>query len=217
MSTVDEPVSELSPVARGHIEKAVDALLDEFGDRHSREEIEQVMDDSLRRLVRGAEVEDFIPALAHRFARERLKALDRADGPDSDLPDVIFVGLGDTGRSQMAAALLILRSEGRVVAHSAGSTIGADVDPGVIEVMAELGVDLEEAYAKPLSPEVLGAGDVIVTMGRSVGAVEIPADKRHVDWRVGDPTGAPVDEVRRVRDEIDTRVQALLAQLQSSE
>jgi protein-tyrosine-phosphatase len=130
---------------------------------------------------------------------------------------VIFVGLGDTGRSQMAAALLILRSEGRVVAHSAGSTIGADVDPGVIEVMAELGVDLEEAYAKPLSPEVLGAGDVIVTMGRSVGAVEIPADKRHVDWRVGDPTGAPVDEVRRVRDEIDTRVQGLLAELQSSE
>jgi arsenate reductase (thioredoxin) len=217
VSTVDEPVSELSPVVRGHIEKAVDALLDEFGDRHSREEIEQVMDDSLRRLVRGAEVEDFIPALAHRFARERLKALDRADGPDSDLPDVIFVGLGDTGRSQMAAALLILRSEGRVVAHSAGSTIGADVDPGVIEVMAELGVDLEEAYAKPLSPEVLGAGDVIVTMGRSVGAVEIPADKRHVDWRVGDPTGAPVDEVRRVRDEIDTRVQGLLAELQGSE
>jgi arsenate reductase (thioredoxin) len=216
VSTVGEPLEELSPVAKLHCEKAVEALLDEFGDRHSREEIEQIMDDSLRRLVRGAEVEDFIPALAHRFARERVKAIDRAGGPESELPDVIFVGLGDTGRGQMAAALVTLRSEGRVVAHSAGSNIGADVDPAVIEVMGELGVDLEDAYAKPLSPEVLDAGDVIVTMGRSVGAVEIPADKRHVDWRVGDPTGAPVDEVRRVRDEIDSRVQALLAELQSS-
>jgi arsenate reductase (thioredoxin) len=215
VSTVGEPLRELSPVARLHVEKAVEALLDEFGDRHSREEIEQIMDDSLRRLVRGAEVEDFIPALAHRFARERVKALGRGEGPDSDLPDVIFVGLGDTGRGQMAAALLTLRSEGSVVAHSVGSNIGADVDRAVIEVMAELGVDLEEAYAKPLSPEVLAAADVIVTMGRSVGAVELPADKRHVDWRVGDPTGATVDEVRRVRDEIDGRVQALLAELSS--
>jgi arsenate reductase len=215
VSTVGEPLRELRRVARLHVEKAVEALLDEFGDRHSREEIEQIMDDPLRRLVRGAEVEDFIPALAHRFARERVKAMGRGEGPDSDLPDVIFVGLGDTGRGQMAAALLTLRSEGRVVAHSAGSNIGADVDRAVIEVMAELGVDLEEAYAKPLSPEVLAAADVIVTMGRSVGAVELPADKRQVDWRVGDPTGAPVDEVRRVRDEIDGRVRALLAELSS--
>ena len=58
--------------------------------------------------------------------------------------------------------------------------------------------------------------DVIVTMGHSVGLVEIPPDKRHLDWRVGDPTGAPLDEVRRVRDEIDTRVQALLADLEES-
>jgi arsenate reductase (thioredoxin) len=72
-----------------------------------------------------------------------------------------------------------------------------------------------EAYAKPLSPEVVGAADVIVTMGRSVGAVEIPESARREDWRVGDPTGAPVEEVRRVRDEIDGRVQALLAKLES--
>jgi arsenate reductase len=60
---------------------------------------------------------------------------------------------------------------------------------------------------------VLGAADVAVTMGRSVGSVEIPDDTRHLDWRVGDPTGAPVDEVRRVRDDIDRRVQELLAEL----
>ncbi len=206
---------ELNPVARHHIEKAVESLEEEFEGAHSRETIERVMDDSLRQLVRDVEVDDFVPALAHRFARERLKALRRARGAEGAASDVLFIGLGDTGRGQIAAALVTLRSEGRVVTHSAGSTRGVDVDAAVVEVMAELRVDLSEAYAKPLSPEVLEAADVAVTMGRSVGAVDIPEGVRHVDWRVGDPTGAPVDEVRRVRDDIDRRVQELLAEFES--
>jgi arsenate reductase len=83
--------------------------------------------------------------------------------------------------------------------------------------MAELGVDLSEAYAKPLAPEVLAAADIVVTMGRSVGDVEIPEETRHEDWRVGDPTGAPIDEVRRVRDDIERRVMALLEELEPRE
>jgi arsenate reductase (thioredoxin) len=79
--------------------------------------------------------------------------------------------------------------------------------------MQELSVNLSDAYAKPLSTEVLEGADVIVTIGRSVGSVEIPATTRHVDWRVGDPTGASVEEARRVRDDIDRRVQELLADL----
>jgi arsenate reductase (thioredoxin) len=208
-------VDELSPVARQHVERAVDALVDEFGDQHSRETIERLMDDSVGQLVVRAQVDDFLPTLAHRFTRERLRAMGRAQGQSAS-PDVLFVGLGDTGRGQMAAALVTLRSEGRVVAHSAGSTAGSAVDPAVSEVMAELGVDLSDAYAKPLSEEVLAAAHVVVTMGRSVGAVDIPEGTRHEDWRVGDPTGAPVDEVRRVRDEIDQRVQRLLGELQSA-
>src|SRR5262245_9935935 len=171
-----------------------------------------MMDDSVRHLT-GSQVEDFLPALAHRFTRERLKALSRAQGPESAQPDVLFIGLEDTGRGQMAAALVTLRSEGRVVAHSAGSSAGANLDPGVMEVMAELGVDLSEAYAKPLAPEVIAAADRVVTMGRSVGAVQLPEGTTHVDWRLGEPTGAPVEEVRRVRDDIDERVQALLDEL----
>src|SRR5262245_27583412 len=177
MSAVDQ----LNPVARQHVERAVDGLVDEFGETHSRETVEKIMDDSVRQLVGRAEVDDFLPTLAHRFTRERLKALGRAHGPEDAQPDVLFVGLGDTGRGQMAAALLTLRSEGRVVAHSAGSTAGANLDRGVLEVMAELGVDLTEAFAKPLSPEVLEAADVVVTMGRSVGAVEVPEGTRHAD------------------------------------
>ena len=122
MSKVEAPEAELSPTARLHIEKAVDGLVEEFGDHHSRDTVERLMDDSVRALVGDAQVEDFLPALAHRFTRERLKALARASGPEHASPDVLFIGLGDTGRGQMAAALLTLRSEGRVVAHSAGST-----------------------------------------------------------------------------------------------
>ena len=214
--TVVSAVDELSPVARQHVQRAVDGLVDEFGDTCSRETVERIMDDSVRQLVGRAEVDDFLPTLAHRFTRERLKAIGRAHGPESALPDVLFIGLGDTGRGQMAAALLTLRSEGRVVAHSAGSTFGVDVDPAVVAVMAELGVDLSEAYAKPLSEEVLAAADVVVTMGRSVGSVRIPAGTRHEDWRIGDPTGADVDEARRVRDQIDVRVQELLAELEGA-
>ena len=213
--TTGGAVTELSPVARLHIEKATDALVDEFEGVHSRETIERIVDASVNQLARGAEVEDFLPALAHRFARERLKALARSERRETELPDVLFIGLEDSARGQMAAALLTLRSEGRITAHSAGSSVGAEVDRAVVEVMAELGADLSEAYAKPLSPEVVGGADVIVTMGRSVGAVEIPEGARREDWRVGDPTGAPVEEVRRVRDEIDGRVQALLAKLEA--
>jgi arsenate reductase (thioredoxin) len=204
---------ELNETTRLHVEKAVEALVEEFGDVHSPDKVQRVMDDSLRQLVGDAQVDDFVPTLAHRFARERLKALGRAHGPESALPDVLFIGLGDTGRGQIAAALVTLRSEGGIVAHSAGSTAQSAIDPGVVEVMAELGVDLTEAYAKPLSREVLEAADVVVTMGRSVGAVELPGGTRHLDWRVGDPSGAPVDEVRRVRDDIGRRVEALVAEL----
>jgi arsenate reductase len=205
--------NELSPVTQQHVDRAVDALVDEFGDVHSRETIEGVMENSVSQLAGSAEVHDFLATLAHRFTRERLKAMARAHGPERALPEVLFVGLGDSGRGQIAAALVTLRSEGRVVAHSAGSTAAVQVDPAVVEVMQELAVDLTEAYAKPLSSEVLQAADVVVTMGRSVGSVEIPEGTRHIDWRVGDPTGASVDEARRVRDDIDRRVQDLLAEL----
>jgi arsenate reductase (thioredoxin) len=213
VSAVKDPVSSLSPTARLHIEKAVDGLVDEFGETQSRDTIKALMDDSVRQLVGSVQVEDFLPALVHRFTRERLKALTRGKGAADDAPHVLFIGLGDTGRGQMAAGLVTLRSEGRVTAHSAGSSRGAAVDPAVVEVMQELGVDLSEAYAKPLVPEVIASADVVVTMGRSVGQVELPEGTRHMDWRVGDPTGAPVDEVRLVRDEIDGRVRGLLAQL----
>jgi arsenate reductase len=75
--------------------------------------------------------------------------------------------------------------------------------------MAEIGVDLTDEFTRPLTPEVLGNADIVVTMGRSVGELELPNRVRHVDWRVGDPSGAPLDEIRRVREDIGRRVVAL--------
>ena len=153
MSAVDE----LSPVARGHVERAVESLADEFGEMHSRDVIERVMDDSVStaRPRRGG---GRLPADARAPVRARAsEGVRRAHGPESAVPDVLFIGLGDTGRGQMAAALLTLRSEGASSRTRRGARSGVEVDPAVVTVMAELCVDLTEAYAKPLSHEVLGA------------------------------------------------------------
>jgi arsenate reductase (thioredoxin) len=208
-------MDELGPVAQLHVRRAVDALSDEFEGVHSRATVDRVMNDSVSQLAGSAEVDDFVATLAHRFTRERLKALARRLEVQTEQTDVLFVGLGDTGRGQIASALTVLRSDGLLVAHSAGSTAATDVDSSVVAVMQELGVDLSEAYAKPLSQEVLEGADIVVTMGRSVGAIDVPQSTLHLDWRVGDPTGAPIDEVRRVRDDIDRRVQELVESMAS--
>jgi len=181
----------LDPVARHHVDKAVDALVEEFGAEVARADVERLMQDSLTQLARGTEVEDFVLTLAHRFTRERLKAITGRTVGELSPTEVLFVGLGDSGRGQMGAALLTLRSEGAVVAHSAGSSAAAAVEPAVIEVMAELGVDLSEAYAKPLSAEILEAAGVVVTMGRSVGVVSIPEGDAARGLEGGRPDGCP--------------------------
>jgi protein-tyrosine-phosphatase len=79
--------------------------------------------------------------------------------------------------------------------------------------MREVGIELEGSFSKPLTPEVLAAADVVVTMSKSTGAVAIPEGVRHVDWRLGDPGGAPPEELRRIREEIKARVETLIAEL----
>ena len=101
-------------------------------------------------------------------------------------------------------------SERRVSVHSAGTAVRADLIPSVRAAIGELGIDPDEEFARPVTDEVLRAADVIVTMGHSVGEIEIPGGVRHEDWRIGDPIGAPETEIRRVRADIEYRVKALL-------
>lgn len=97
--------------------------------------------------------------------------------------------------------------------HTAASGSGSGIDDNVRIAMEEVGIDLSEKFTKPLTPEVLASADVIITMGRSVGEVEISTTATHLDWRVGNPAGAELDEVRRVPEDIDRRVNELVTNL----
>ena len=127
-------------------------------------------------------------------------------------PTVLFVCVHNAGRSQMAAGLLRLRAGDRVKVRSAGSTPASEVNPAVVEVMAEVGVDLSEAVPSRLATEYVEASDVVVTMGCGDACPVIPG-KRYLDWDLPDPSGMTPEEVRPIRDEIDRRVRTLLVEL----
>jgi arsenate reductase (thioredoxin) len=203
----------LDPITRSHVEKAAEALQDEFAGTFSRETIARFIAESVD-LLGESKINLFVPVLAHRFARERLKALAQAEELlTKEQPEVLFVCVQNAGRSQMAAGLVTLRSGGLAGVRSAGSDPAEIVQPLVAEAMAELGVDLSEAFPKPLTDEVVRAADVIVTMGCG-DACPIYSGKRYEDWEVGDPAEASsYEEVRAIRDDIDARVQRLLSEL----
>jgi len=115
----------------------------------------------------------------------------------------------------MAAALVTLRSKGRVHVLSAGSDPGDDVNPVVVEAMAELGVDMTGAVPKPLTDEFVRAADVVITMGCG-DACPIYPGKRYEDWTVEDPAGQDLETVRRIRDEIDLRVRRVIDDLETA-
>lgn len=130
----------------------------------------------------------------------------------ADIPEVLFVCTHNAGRSQMAAGLVKLRSEGRIHVRSAGSTPTDELNPAVVDAMEELGIDMSEAFPKPLTDEVVKAADVVVTMGCGDACPIFPG-KRYEDWDLDDPAGEDLETVRRIRNEIDQRVQRLVAEL----
>jgi arsenate reductase len=125
---------------------------------------------------------------------------------------VLFVCLHNAGRSQVSAALLERRAEGRHKALSAGTTPAEHVHPEVVEVMRELGIDLSERQPRLLTRELAEQADVVVTMGCGDACPVIPG-KRYIDWELPDPHGRPVAEVRVIRDEIDRRIIGLIGEL----
>jgi len=112
----------------------------------------------------------------------------------------------------MAAGLTKLRSDGRIRVRSAGSDPAEEINPAVVEAMAEVGLDLGEEFPKPLTDEVVQAADVVITMGCG-DACPIYPGKRYEDWVLDDPAGQDLETVRRIRDEIDTRVTVLVRDL----
>jgi len=130
----------------------------------------------------------------------------------TDRPEVLFVCVHNAGRSQMAAALLAHRSGGSVDVRSAGSEPAAELNPVVVVAMRELGIDLAGAVPARLEREAVEQADVVVTMGCGDACPVVPG-KRYEDWELEDPSGKDLATVRRIRDEIDGRVQELLETL----
>jgi arsenate reductase len=127
-------------------------------------------------------------------------------------PEVLFVCVHNAGRSQMAAALLDHYAAGRVVVRSAGSAPAETINPAVRDVMVEIGLDLSREFPKPLTTEAVHASDVVITMGCGDACPIFPG-KRYLNWELDDPVGKDTATVRRIRDEIDTRVRHLLTEL----
>ena len=127
-------------------------------------------------------------------------------------PEVLFVCVHNAGRSQMAAGLVGLRSGGRIGVRSAGSAPADEINPAVVEAMAEIDVDLSREFPKPVTDDAVRASDVVITMGCGDACPIFPG-KRYEDWTLDDPAGQDLETVRRIRNEIDARVQTLIHEL----
>lgn len=173
--------------------------------------------ESYASLARTSGMRTHIVATTERFARQRLDDGIRAGlvaaGGTAHAPQVLFVCVANAGRSQLAAALMQHHAGDAVVVRSAGSAPADDVHGAVRGLLAEIGADANEsAYPKPLTDDAVRAADVVVTMGCGDTCPILPG-VRYEDWAVGDPALASAEGVVAIRDEIDRRVQALLAEL----
>ena len=188
-------------------------LTEKFAGVFSSETIERYVLESYTGLLRTSTVRTHLASRTIHFATDRLTALAQAKGAiERTVPEVLFVCEQNAGRSQMAAVLTAQLSQGRVHVRSAGSAPGKDLNPAVVEAMAELGLSMTEEFPKPLTDDVVQAADVVVTMGCGDACAIYPG-KRYEDWELTDPAGLSLVEVRVIRDDLRTRVEALLAEL----
>lgn len=127
-------------------------------------------------------------------------------------PVVLFVCVHNAGRSQMAAGWLRHLAGARIDIRSAGSAPADRLNPTAVEVMREVGIDISGSAPERLSSAGVLAADVVITMGCGDSCPVFPG-KRYEDWELTDPAGAPIEVVRRVRDEIRSRVEVLVSQL----
>ncbi|WP_413316514.1 arsenate reductase ArsC [Agrococcus sp. 1P02AA] len=177
--------------------------------------VERIVFESHEALARGARVRAQLPALALRFAGDRLRALERAQGVatgESAPLRVLVESIRNDGISQMAAAYLNDLGAGRLEALSAAINPADEVLRTVADVMDEDGVPLDDSFPKPITDDVANAADVIVTM-----LIEHPfalrAGQRVEAWDFDDPAGLGTEEVRRIRDRVRARAQAFVDRL----
>ncbi len=176
------------------------------------ETVERFVRDSFDSLG-NARIKSFVPVIAERFARDRLRALAKVEGGSGDgVPHVLFLCVHNAGRSQMAAGWMKHLAAGRVAVYSGGSEPTDAINSAAVEAMSEVGIDISEEFPKPWTDEIVQAADVVVTMGCGDACPVFPGT-RYVDWELDDPAGRDVAAVRPIRDEIRARVETLLAEV----
>jgi protein-tyrosine-phosphatase len=204
---------DLSVEQQYALKSAAAALRTEFDGMFGAETIEQFLTTSYDQFADRATVVTFLPLMAERFARQRLKALAKVEGKaDDGLPVVLFLCVHNAGRSQMALGWFRHLAGDRAVAWSGGSEPGKEVNPAAVMAMAEVGIDIRAEFPKPWTEEIVKAADVVVTMGCGDACPLFPG-KRYEDWVLEDPAGHDVEAVRPIRDEIEQRVRTLLGEL----
>lgn len=204
---------EVSIEQRLALKSTVAVLESEFGDMFATQTIERLLNSSYEQFATRASIVNFLPLLAERFARQRLRALARIEGKGYDrTPTVLFLCTHNAGRSQMALGFFTRLAGGGAVAWSGGSEPGDEVNPAAIAAMAECGIDISGEYPKPWTEEIVQAVDAVITMGCGDTCPVFPG-RRYEEWILPDPAGQGLEAVRPIRDEIELRVRQLLADL----
>jgi arsenate reductase len=204
---------ELTTAEQLQIKEAAVRLQRRFEGQLNAETIERFMNDSLDYLVVRANTSTWIPLLAERFARDRLRALIRLEADAGTLnPSVLFLCVHNAGRSQMAAGWMRHLAGNTVDVFSGGSEPAESVNQAAVAAMAEKGIDISDEIPQPWADEIVRAADVVVTMGCGDACPVFPG-KRYIDWEIQDPSGKSVAGVRPIRDELEMRVRSLMAEL----
>jgi len=202
------------PATTAEYYRIVDDLAYRYDGVFNRETVQLAVDQARATLGPVAKFPNFLPILTERFARDQLLAAAQAEGKVvTGIPEILFVCVHNAGRSQMAAALARHLSAGKVHVRSAGSQPTQQVHPLAVQALAERGIEVTEAFPKPLTDDVVRAADVIITMGCGDACPVLPG-KRYEDWAVADPAGQPIEAVRAIRDDIQARVTTLLGEIQ---
>lgn len=128
------------------------------------------------------------------------------------MPGILFLCIHNAGRSQMAAGFARAIGDGRIDVYSGGSESADHVNPMAVNAMREVDIDIAGFTPQKFTDELLHRVDVVVTMGCGDTCPYVPG-KRYVDWPLDDPKGQPLEVVRRIRDDIRGRVEALVAEL----
>lgn len=188
-------------------------LAREFDDTFGKETIERFLHSSYDEFAGRAVVLNFLPLLAERFARQRLRALARVEGHGDDgRPVALFLCTHKAGRSQMALGFFTHLTGDRAIGWSGGSSPAYTVNPAAVAAMAEVGIDISSEFPEPWSDEIVRAADAVILMGCGDACPIFPG-RRYEDWDIADPDGLDLGAVRPIRDAIEQRVRQLVDEL----